>query len=607
MLGTSHRHWPPTFRVAAALVSVLAVGGILYFAQAVLIPIALAALLTFLLTPVVSRLERWGLARIPAVGIVLVVAMAFFAGSGWLVYAQLSSLASVLPRYRENIKEKIEGVKSLLHGGAIERIQETVAVVREDLKEDQRGSESVTPEDVVIPVRVQESNPFFGADRLLSATQVLGTAGIALVLSLFMLIKREDVMHRVVSLGGRDSLAATTKALQEASRRISRYLLMQFLVNLSFGICVGLGLWLIGVPYALLWGACAMVFRYVPFVGPWVAALLPITVSLITSSTWTPVLLVIALFVVLELINNNLLEPYLYGRSVGISEVGVILAAICWAWLWGPIGLIVATPITVCLVVLGKYVPALSIFDRLLGDHPSLKPHVWLYQRLLSGDEDSAEDIVEEFAAKTNPMQTCDELLLPAIMLTHRECAAGRISDDDEDAIMTALAELIDEHIPADAEEKPQSAGRDRALPLVMGIAWVDGERAALEMLGRLLANRCVLQILTPDMLISQWLDELQEKQPACLFISSLPPGELTRARLVAKRVRSQVPDLRIAVGRWGSKQVPERRRQAFREAGVSAFVATLDDATSALIPMIQFHIAASKSAPAGESAAQSA
>ena len=578
------------------------------FARDVIIPIALAALVTFLLTPVVNRLERWGLPRIPAVAVVILAAILFCVGSGWLVYQQISSLASDLPRYRQNIREKVDSVQAMMRGGAIRSIEETVAGVREELNEESAEGATMAKEDEPVSVRLESTgSSFFGFDRLASVGQVMGTAGIVLVLSMFMLIKREDVMHRVVSLGGNNALAATTKALQEASRRISRYLLMQFLINLNFGVSVGVGLWLIGVPYALLWGACAAVFRYIPFIGPFIAAILPITVSLVTFPSWMPLIAVLALFAVLELINNNVLEPYLYGRSVGISEVAIILAAICWAWLWGPIGLVLATPITVCLVVLGKYVPALSIFDRMLGDRPSMKPHLWLYQRLLTGDEEAADDIVEEFAAKADPLKTCEELLLPALLLTHRESAAARISPDDEDLIIASMRELIDEHVEKPVREETSTGLDTDVLPLVLGIAWDDGEHAALEMLARLLAHRCTIQILTHDLLISQWVDEMREKNPACLVISSMPPGELTRTRLVAKRVTTQIPKLRVVVARWGSKMITQRRRDAFRDAGASSLVSNLAEARDAIIPMIQFHVVSGKSTNNDEATRQRA
>ncbi len=608
MLKSTSRHWPPSFRVAATLVSVLAVAAILYWAQAIIIPVALAALFTFLLAPLVTRLERFGLPRIPAVIFVIVVAIVFFAASGWLVFGQLSSLARDLPKYRQNIDQKVAAVQSMFRGGTWSSIQETLNELRNDIAHPDGEAPSATDRDEPVSVRVESADTmFFGADRLAVVTQTLATAGLVVVLSIFMLIKREDVMNRVVSLGGKDALAATTKALQEASRRISRYLLMQFLINVGFGIGVGLGCWLIGVPYALLWGACAAVLRYVPFIGPWVAALLPVTLSLIHFPSWIPVILVLGLFLVLEVLSNNVLEPWLYGRSVGISEVAVILAAVCWAWLWGPLGLILATPITVCLVVLGKYVPALSIFDRMLGDRPSLKPHVWLYQRLLSGDEESAEDIVEESNAKSTPLETCDNLLLPAVQLTHREGAAGRIGPEDEELIIAALREFVDEHVGSEVDEAASASETD--LPLVMGVAWDEGEHAVLEMLARLLEHRCELKILTPNLLIAEWVEQIRDRRPACVIVSSLPPGELTRARLVCKRVNTQLPEARLVLGRWTNRPLSERARVAFRAAGAASVVSTLAEARDALLPLIHFHVVASKPAatPTAVSVANSA
>ena len=260
-----------------------------------------------------------------------------------------------------------------------------------------------------------------------------------------MLIEREDVRNRIVSMAGHASLVTTTKAFAEAGQRISRYLLMQLIINASTGLAVWLGLYLIGVPYAVLWGLIAAVLRYVPYVGIWIAALFPITLSLIITPDWTDVAMVFGLFLALELLVGNFIEPWLYGHSVGLSPIAVILAVIFWTWIWGAVGLVLATPLTVCLVVIGKYISGFAIFGRLLGVGSSLEPHLWLYQRLLARDEKEAAEVLEEFAAEHTLEATCEQLLLPALLVLKRDVANGRIDATDSAFVAEALGEIVTE------------------------------------------------------------------------------------------------------------------------------------------------------------------
>ena len=296
--------------------------------------------------------------------------------------------------------------------------------------------------------------PLFGA---------VGTVGLTLLLAIFMLINREDLRDRLVSLSGRPSLVVATKAFADAGARISRYLLMQFIVNASMGIAVGVGLYFIGVPYAALWGLTAGVLRYIPYVGPWIAALLPITVSLVTVPGWEQVVLVVSLFVVLELLSNNVMEPLLYGQSVGLSSLAVIVAAIFWTWLWGPVGLVIATPITACLVVLSSYVPALDSIGRLLGERPALKPHETLYQRLLAHDAVEANAIVKRYLNE-HSLDDALQLVLDALLALKRDLQAGRISADDGEFVITGLRDSIEKLHAADGATPDDGAAAQPVL-----------------------------------------------------------------------------------------------------------------------------------------------
>ena len=258
-------------------------------------------------------------------------------------------------------------------------MQTTIENIGDDIE---RGAAPAN-DDKPLLVEVTPDRSLLGDVKgFLPLLETATTAGLALLLTIFMLIEREDVRNRIVSLAGQAALVTTTKAFAEAGERISRYLLMQLIINSSMGLAVWLGLYLIGVPYSALWGFATAVLRYVPYIGVWIAALFPIMLSLITAPDWTHLALVVALFLTLELVSSNVLEPWLYSQSVGLSSIAVIIAVIFWTWLWGAVGLVLATPLTVCLVVGGKYISGLAIFDRLLGEGRALQPHLWLYQRL---------------------------------------------------------------------------------------------------------------------------------------------------------------------------------------------------------------------------------
>src|SRR5690606_23782502 len=326
----------------------------LYFAQVVLIPIALAALVTFLLSPLVTRLDRLRLPRVLSVLLVVGAATGLLGGVGYFVVGELGELASELPSYRENIRAKLADLRSMTRGGTLERVQTTIEDLSRDVEGDaaeEAEAREAAPRDAEEPVRVRiEPDPALIDDAafLRPLGEIAATPGLTMLLSIFMLIKREDLRNRPVSIAGHTSLVVTTKACAEAGQRISRYLLMQFIINATMGIAVGVGLFALGVPYAALWGLSAAVLRYVPYVGPWIAALLPISVSVVTAPGWEQVALVVGLLIVVELLSNNVMEPWLYGQSVGLSTIAVIVSAIFWTWIWGPIGLVIATPMTAC-------------------------------------------------------------------------------------------------------------------------------------------------------------------------------------------------------------------------------------------------------------------
>ena len=419
-----------------AIVALVVAG--LYWLQAVLIPLALAVLLTFLLSPVVSTLQRRGLGRVPAVLVSVVLALSILGGIGWTLTRQLVTLADELPRYSLNIHQRIADLRGVSKGGSVEKVQKTVEdVVGEIQKTDKLDVTRQKPIAVVL-------EPPSILAHLPTLLQALASAGVVTVLMIFMLLERRELRDRVILLIGYRRMTATTRALDEAGARIGRYLLMQSIINGSFGVAVGLGLFLIGVPYAVIWGSLAAALRFIPYVGTFVSALLPLALSLAVFPGWLQPALVVGLFLVLDLVTIMVMEPWLYGQSAGISQVALLIAVIFWAWLWGPAGLLLATPLTVCLIVLGKHLPALGFIVVLMGDRPVIEAKARYYQRLLARDQDEAADIVEAYVNADGRESVYDAVLLPALFYAKQDRDRGLLSENDAQFVGQATREILD-------------------------------------------------------------------------------------------------------------------------------------------------------------------
>jgi predicted PurR-regulated permease PerM len=577
----STRDWPASVLVATRLMSLAVVCAALYWGQAVLVPLVLAALLTFLLSPLVTRLDRLRVPRVVGVLLVMTLVGGVVGGVGYVVAGQLRSFAAELPMHRQNIRAKIREAVAFTRGGAIEHVQDTIEEISDVVEEGADPATSVRErrrDEEPLRVAIEQSPPSLGNAQWLGPLfGAVGTFGLTLLLAIFMLVKREDLRDRLVSLSGRPSLVVATKAFADAGARISRYLVMQFIVNASMGVAVGVGLYFIGVPYAALWGLAAGVLRYIPYVGPWAAALLPITVSLVTSPGWQQVALVVALFVVLELLSNNVMEPLLYGHSVGLSELAVIVAAIFWTWLWGPIGLVIATPITACLVVLATYVPSLSAIGRLLGERPALKPHETVYQRLLARDVDEADAIVTR-CLNERSLDDALQVVLDALLVLKRDLQAARVSAEDGELVLRGVRDLLDELDAAPVAERGSGDEPAREHPvLLMGAPGRDPlDAVVLELVRVLLRGEpLTLEVLSTDLMIGEALSAIEAKAPAAVVVPSLPPAGLAPARQLCMRLHARIPALPLVAARLGDPEYELGDRAALLETAGCAEVAS--------------------------------
>jgi predicted PurR-regulated permease PerM len=579
-------------------VLVVLVVSCLYFARPVLIPVAVATLLTFMLGPAVAFLHRRGLPRTPAVLLVVAFSTVVLVSALWMVGSQVVQLLADLPAYQENVAKRVTEVRQ---GGSGELLRNVRRFVHE-IATAATGPPATPHEsanDEAITVRVVEQAGSSVATWLRGLQPVaepfLLAAGV-FVLLVYLLIFRDDLRSRILVLMGRGNLTLTTKALDDAGRRISRYLLAQFALNFGFGCCIFLGLLVLGVPHAALWGFAAGLLRYIPYLGPWMAATLPVGMSLLVSEGWMQPLGVLALFAVCEFSSNLVIEPWVYGQSIGVSQAAIIVSVIFWTWLWGPLGMVLAAPLTVCLVVIGKYVPALSFFDVLLGDEPVLTPDMSLYQRVLAGDVDEAAEMVRGQSEKMTPIEVCDRLLLPAVVHARRDLAAGQLSGEEYERVLDGvrlLAEQQDLAAAANAE-RDSEGDRDEVLErpalTVLACPAQDGADAlALALFQQVLDGaKFQVEVVSPKHLVSEVMELVEARRPAVVCITSLPTGGLAQTRHLCKRLRGRFGGQKILVGRWGTHEPIEDREQ-WKSCGADYVGATLAETMSHLEQIGQF------------------
>jgi predicted PurR-regulated permease PerM len=543
------------------------VAACLYWAQAVFMPLALAILLTFLLSPLTIALQR-RISRVPAVIVVMALLLATIGSVGYVLVTQVVGLSLDLPKYETNIKEKIADIRLLGQITGIERVQKTVTRAAGEVEREAGRLADEVRKRTPTPVEIVGD----GTDPLRSLlaavapwVESLSRAGLVILLVPFMLLARDEMRNRLVRLIGLGRLAVTTRAMDEAGERVTRYLLMQSFFNATFAALATVGLYLIGVPYAMLFGILAGALRFVPYVGIWIGAGLPVVVCMAVYPGWTRALLVIGLFAVLELFVSAVLEVLLYARSAGVSEVGLLVAIAFWTWMWGPVGLVLATPLTVCIVVLAKNVPELEFLWVLMGDEPAVSTEIAVYQRLLAEDRDEASDIVEHALEQMPRERSYDDVLLATLTLAQRDHGRGRIDAAEQRAVVEGVGEILEQMEPG--EEVPPPRARVFGAP-----ARHAGDAVALRMLRELLAPaRVALDVGSADLLSAEVVRGVREQAAAVVVVGALAPGGLAQARFLCKRMRASAPGVRIVVGRWSVGAEAESIRRALLAAGADA------------------------------------
>jgi predicted PurR-regulated permease PerM len=589
------------------LASIAIVLGGLYLAKGVLVPLTLAVLLSFLLSPVCDWLERRGLGRIPAVCATVFVGFVVLGGATWAVVVQVTELYPRVPVYQKNIQAKLRSVNDKLRV-ALDRINQATEEVDLVLPPGDAPGAPEFPSTQPIAVRLVPApmSPL----RVLSGTfgamiDVLGSASVVFLLVAFFLVRREDLRDRFVHLIGRANLTVTTQALEDAATRVSHYLATQSLLNFSFGLTIGTGLYFIGVPNAVLWGMAATTLRYIPYLGPILAATMPIGMSMAISTNWVAPILTAGLFVVVELTFNNVLEPWLYGKNTGVSAVAVLVAAVFWTWLWGSVGLLLATPLTVCLLVVGKHVPQLSFLNILLGSERVFDLKTRVYQRLLAGDLEEADDLIKETLTTSSLAEVYDTVLIPALALAESDRRRGNIDAIRQNYIFQSLKETVADlgerqselsanQTSGNAAPTPDATGLTISPPLakpciLLMPARDDADEIAAMMLAHLMETSGFrVETISETTLAGELVGLIAERRADVVCISAMPPGVARQTRYLCKRMQGKLPDDRLIVGLWNSREELGKARIRIGCAEAVRVVSTLVQAHLQIQAMVQ-------------------
>jgi predicted PurR-regulated permease PerM len=560
--------------------------GVLHWTAPLLIPIGIAVLLAFLLTPAVRWLEKHQIPRIVAVSASVCMVILLIGGLSWVVVKQTNDLLDTFPQYEGNVRAKLamlRGEEGTLFG----KLRDIARKVDKEISGPPPTGPATDNAEAVKVTVVERDNPLT-LDQLPEYAQSVAPAAggtvLALALLAFMLMRREDLRERIFGLVGRSRLPITTRAVDEATERITRMLLTQFTVNSTFGIVYGVGLYAIGIPFAPLWGLLAIAFRYVPFIGAILVLSLPFLVSVLTMQGWTGPLLVIGWFVILEVVVLGL-EAWLIGPGIGVSPTATLVMLAFWTWLWGPVALLLATPLTACLMVLARFLPSFRFLEIALGNTPVLDAPDRLYQRLLSRDVEESASLVCGHIEAHGFVDACDRLLLPALNTATADALNRRISSEEYETVMAHARSVIETAARRSATlasaSEPVATGSQ---PLrVLCLAREEADRLGHLLLQKTLDERSfALELCSTDLLVSESVELMSRHGADVICIGSTPPGGILAAKLLCRRMRKRFPRAAILVARWGSRSGSEA--DSLRAAGASSVHTSIDDLRLALI-----------------------
>jgi len=575
---------------------------VLYLAREIFIPLSLALLLGFLLSPLVKHLERWHLRRSLAVTAIMMASLVGIGLVGWVVSQQLVDVFNQIPAYKDNIRDKLVALSGR-HNTSLNKVKNSVQELGKELSASTleppsnpspgNQPKSNTGEGRPLPVPVEIVEPpatvLQAARAIIGPLLVpLGTALVVIVFTAFLLLNQADLRNRLIRLTAPRELNVMTQALDDATERVSKFLLTQFIVNTTFGVLVAAGLYLVGLPNALLWGVLAGLLRFIPYLGTITGGALPLILALAVFPGWMQPLLVFGLYAAIELVTFNLIEPWAYGARTGISPLAILVAAVFWTTLWGPVGLILSTPLTVCVVVLGRYVPQLEFLFVLLGDEPVMPPAAQFYQRLLAMDQREAQAIAVEFLKANDTLALYDDVIIPALAMAEDDRHKGALEAGREEFIVQSITEFILE-VPQISEDFAAENGKqsdkppvERSLDIVCLAAADQADEIVATMLAQLLeaaGHRVTSLAVAESRSESERLSHDVDRPVDVVLISALPPFALLSARTISKRAHMQYPHAEIVIGLWQFSSDAKKAEERLDKVFPDPVVTTLADA----------------------------
>ena len=561
------------------VVATIVIAG-LYFGRPVLEPLALALLLSLLLAPAVRWLHLHRVGRGLAVFATVILAVVVIFGIAGAVGDELVGLARDLPRYEENIAAKIRSFNTVPGAGVVGRATRVLRDLGNQLAPAEASAPLASAPGEArqpVPVEIRSTEPALlqvlrnVAGPLL---QPVAFVGIVLLFAILFLLKREDLRDRLLRLAGARDLHRTTAAMNEAAERLSNYLLMQLGIGVCFGVPVGIGLAVIGIPSAPLWAVLGVLLRFIPYLGGPMTAVVPCLLAIAVDPGWSLLLWTVLLFAAVELVLANVVEPWVYGRTTGLSPVAVVFASVFWTWLWGPVGLLLATPLTVCMVVLGRYVPQLQFLEILLGNRPVLSREESLYQRFLAQDPEEATEQAEEFAREKSIDAFFDQVAIPALLMAQADSDRGALSAERRAVIAAGFATILDNL----AEDGAGESEDDKNEPLVACLAGRNElDLAAAWVLQHLLRRRGHrVVVFSPDAVSTFNIDRLPLQGAAVVCLSLISTTATARARYLVRRIRRRARRARLIIGFWGQKQVDFSIEEAIVATAADTVVTSL-------------------------------
>jgi predicted PurR-regulated permease PerM len=539
-----------------ALVASAVVVAVLYLAKGVLIPFALAMLVSFLLAPLVLRLQRWHVPRILAVSTAMLLVVAATGAGTWLVVEQVRQVTASLTEHEQNLRDKMATLRDVV-GTPVASATKLVGELGEEAAP-VAVPETEAKKIQTVRIAGEARGPFeLVRDAVGPVVDFLLTGAMVMLFAFVMLLHRDDLGDRFIRLVGHGQIVATTRALKEASRMVSGHLWRLLLLNGIHGLAVGIGLALIGVPNASLWGLLSAILRFIPFVGPWIAAAFPILTALAISPGWALSLKALGLFAVLEMISNNVLEPWIYGKGAGISTLAILVSALFWALLWGPVGLVLSIPLTVCLLVIGRHVPQLQFLQLLFSDTPGLRPASRLYQRLVAGDQVQAWLVLRAEMEKKSLQELYDAVVLPALSMAEEDRQRGELDAEAQGLLEETVGLLVDEagELRAGPDAAPDSVPVPAAAdsPRVLCLPARGAADALAAAMLRQVLERDGLQVEVSSIaeLAGESLDRLASRGVDIVCLSAVPPSRFMHVRYLCKRIAARYPGLPIVAGMW--------------------------------------------------------